>query len=113
MLHPSHPENLSPVWAPVGKDPLCTGGWRGEVTKKSQEEEWGSGLQYVLCAVVHSEEREQVLVHHLPTLECPPGGGGGEGAEGEGGVEAAILPLHQAGQGGRQGSRVGGRAYLS
>ena len=25
MLHPSHPENLSPVWAPVGKDPLCTG----------------------------------------------------------------------------------------
>ena len=28
-------------------------------------------------------------------------------------MEAAILPLHQAGQGGRQGSRVGGRAYLS
>ena len=25
MLYPSHPENLSPVWASVGKDPLCCG----------------------------------------------------------------------------------------
>ena len=27
LLHPSHPENLSPVWASVGKDPLWSVQW--------------------------------------------------------------------------------------